>query len=280
MAPPATAPPLTILEPPRRWDGPPLRELWRFRDLLGTLALRDLKVRYKQTVLGLFWVLAQPFAAAGVFAFVFGRVASLEAPGGVPYFLFTFAGLQAWLLFSNTLTRSTNALVGNFQLVQKVYFPRLILPLSTVVASLLDFLIVMVLFTVLLLLQWHLPGVEVLWAPVCLALLLALALGLGFASSALAVAYRDVRHAQPVLTQLLLYASPVAYAVTVVPERYRGVYLLNPIAPILETFRYALLGTGDPPWTAFGIAAAVCVVVFIGGMIVFTRLDRMFADVI
>lgn len=257
-----------------------LAELWRFRDLLLTFATRDLKLRYKQTALGVTWVLFQPLIGAGIFSFVFGNVAGFSAPGGTPYFVFTFVGMLAWGLFSKTLSRASTSLVSDAHLISKIYFPRLILPLSKSFAALIDLAVALGLLVVLLLVFWHLPGPEVLLMPVILFLLLLLALGIGFFATALAVKYRDVNYIVPVAVQFLLYASPVAYSVREVPPAYRDYYYLNPLTSLLEAFRWSVLGTGELALSYLAWSAAACVIVFVGGALVFKRLERSFADVV
>lgn len=257
-----------------------LAELWRFRDLLLTFATRDLKLRYKQTALGVTWVLFQPLIGAGIFSFVFGNVAGFSAPGGTPYFVFTFVGMLAWGLFSKTLSRASTSLVSDAHLISKIYFPRLILPLSKSFAALIDLAVALGLLVVLLLVFWHLPGPEVLLMPVILLLLLLLALGIGFFATALAVKYRDVNYIVPVAVQFLLYASPVAYSVREVPPAYRDYYYLNPLTSLLEAFRWSVLGTGELALSYLAWSAAACVIVFVGGALVFKRLERSFADVV
>lgn len=277
-APPAR--PLLTIRPSRGWAVVDVREVWEFRDLLVSLAGRDLKIRYKQTVLGVLWVVLLPLTAAGIFAFVFGGVAKLETPGGVPYFLFTFTGLLAWNLFNGTLGRASSVMVGNEHLVSKVYFPRLILPLSTVSTGLIDLAVASGMLIILLIAFWHLPGVEILLLPVCLTLLLMLSLGAGMAATALAVSYRDIGYILPVLLQLLLYLSPIAYPLAEVPERFRAIYSLNPLVPLLEAFRWSVLGVGTVPWGGLAYAAVVSLLVLVGGALVFRRMERRFADVI
>jgi lipopolysaccharide transport system permease protein len=272
--------PLLTIQPRSRWAALDLREVWLFRDLLLTLAGRDLKVRYKQTVLGVMWVILQPLIAAGIFAFVFGGVANLEAPGAVPYFLFSFVGLLAWGVFSSTLNRTSGVMVGNEHLVSKVYFPRLILPLTNIFATLIDFMVALGMLVILLAVFWHFPAANLLLMPVCVLLLLMLALGVGFAATALNVSYRDVGYITPVAVQFLLYASPVAYSVQEVPEAYRTVYMLNPLAPLLEAFRWSILGVGQVHWGFVTYAAAVCIGTFVVGAFVFKSMERKFADVI
>lgn len=275
-----TQKPVATIRPPSGWSSFDVGELWRYRGLLRTLAIRDLKVRYKQTALGVVWVVFQPFAAAGIFSFVFGAVANFEAPGGVPYFLFTFAGLQAWNVFAQTALKATNSLVSNSHLVQKIYFPRLLMPLSSLATTLVDFGVVMVALAALVVVFWTPPGLTILLLPVPLAILMMIALGLGLTATAISVRYRDIQFVLPVLVQLALYASPVAYAVAEVPERYRSLYLLNPVAAPLEAFRYAVFGTGDPRPGYLAYSAAVASLILMVGVLIFKRLERGFADVI
>lgn len=257
-----------------------LAELWRYRDLWLTLALRDIKLRYRQTALGVAWVVLLPLLASGVFTLVFGVVAKLPSDGS-PYFLFVFAGFLGWTSFQNTLQRCSISLVGNSVLITRVYFPRIILPASTILASLLDFAVGMTLFTVLLLVRGEMPGIaSLLLVPVMLALLQLLALGLGLFMAALTVHFRDVQYVLPFLIQLLLYASPVAYGVAAVPPHLRRYYLLNPVAPLLDTLRSVLLGRGDIHWLAVGGSTLATVVLLVAGTMFFLYQDRRYADVI
>ena len=236
--------PHVILQPPSGWQAVHLPELWQARDLLLSLAARDVKLRYRQTALGILWVVLQPLIAAGIFTFVFGKVARLPAPEGVPYLVFSFAGLLAWNAFNATLTKSSSCLVGNAQLVSKVYFPRLILPLSTVVSVLLDFAVSLVVMALLLMIFHVPPHLSLLLLPAWLGLIVLLALGVGLYGAALMVSYRDVQYVLPVATQFLLYASPVGYALSAVPARWRDLFALNPLTGLLEGFRWSLLGVG------------------------------------
>jgi lipopolysaccharide transport system permease protein len=271
-------PHLTI-RPSTGWASIGLPELWRFRGLLAALAGRDLKLRYKQTVLGIAWVLLQPMIAAGIFAFVFGRMARLSSDG-VSSFLFAFAGLVAWGLFSNVLTRGSLSLIGNAQMISKVFFPRLALPLSTVLSALVDFGVSVLLLAMLMLAYRHAPPLRLLACPLWIALLLMLASGVGFIASALTVNYRDVQHVMPVVVQFLLYASPVGYSLSAVPERWRFWYQLNPLAIELTALRGTMLGTPMPGagWMAYAAAASAATVVV--GAMAFRRMERRFADVI
>ncbi len=269
--------PLVRIRPPRRWEALDLRALWRFRDLLWALAMRDVKLRYRQTALGVLWVVFQPLLGAGIFAFVFGRVAKLDS-GGVPYVLFSYAGLLAWNLFHGTVFKAANSLVGNSALVSRVFFPRLLLPFSSTISSLLDFAVGLLAGFVLMFAQGRPPAISGSLLLVLL-LLLGLALGLGLICASLAVAYRDVIHLLPVGLQLLLYASPVGYAVTAIPAEWRELYLLNPLAPLLEAFRASLLG-GPVDYHALTRSAAITFVIFVTGLLTFRRRERQFADVI
>jgi lipopolysaccharide transport system permease protein len=271
--------PLLVIEPPSPWAALEVSEVWRFRDLLVALAARDVKLRYRQTVLGVAWVMLQPLLAAAIFAFVFGRVAKLPSEGA-PYFVFAFAGMMGWNAFGQTITKAGFSLIGNAHLVSKVYFPRLILPLSTLFSTLIDFAVALVLVVGMMVWYGINPGWAVLTLPVWLALLLLLAMGVSFFVAALMVSYRDVQYVVPVVLQLLTYASPVAYAVSAVPERFRDAYMLNPLAGLLQVFRWSLLGAGEVHWGWVGYSAGMAVAVFVIGAYAFRRMERQFADVI
>jgi lipopolysaccharide transport system permease protein len=271
--------PLMTIRASSGWTAINLRELWQFRDLLLTLALRDLKLRYKQTALGVVWVVLQPLMAAGIFSFVFGKVAKLPSDG-VPYFLFSYAGLLGWNLFNSTLTKTSGCLVGNSQLISKVFFPRLVLPLSTVPSVMIDFAVAAGMMTVLMIIYNVAPGWSLLLLPIWMAILLMLSLGIGLCAASLAVSYRDVQYILPVFLQILLYASPIAYAVSAVPEHLRPIYLINPLSSVLEAFRWSLLGVGSPTPGTIAYAAAVSGTVFLLGTFSFKRMERRFADVI
>ena len=257
-----------------------LRELWRYRDLWLTLALRDIKLRYRQTALGVARVVLLHLLASGIFTLVFGKIAGLPSDGS-PYFLFVFAGYLSWNAFQNTLQRCGISLIGNTALVTKVYFPRIILPAASVLASLLDFAIGVAILMLLLLVRGELPSPATLaLVPLLMLILQMLALGLGLFSAALSVRFRDVTYVVPFLIQLLLYASPVAYGVTAVPSGLRRFYLLNPVAPLLDGLRTALLGRGEIHWTAIGASSAVSVALLAAGTLFFLYQDRQYADVI
>ncbi len=267
------------IRPRKGWVALDLKEVWQYRDLLFTLAGRDVKLRYRQTVLGAAWVVLQPLLTAGIFSVVFGRVAKLPSDG-LPYFLFSYAGLLAWNAFSGTLGKASTVLLGNANLVSKIYFPRLILPLSTVFSTLLDFGVALVMMAVLMVIFGVVPHIGILLLPVWLLLILMTAIGLGLFTSALAVSYRDVQYILPVLIQFGLYATPVAYAVSAVPQDLRPWYFLNPLSGLLEAFRWSLLGVGSLPIGYVLYSAAMAIGLFFIGLFAFRRMERRFADVI
>ena len=271
--------PFLTLRARRGWAALDLREIWNFRDLLVTLANRDLKLRYKQTVLGVAWVILQPLLSAGVFSFVFGTVARLPSTG-VPYLVFSFAGLLGWNFFSGVLSKVSSSLVGNSSLISKIFFPRLVLPLSTVISALVDLGVSAGMMAVLMIVYHIVPSATLLLLPVTLLILSALALGLGLWTAALMVSYRDVQYILPVFLNILLYASPVAYGVAAVPARWRWVYLLNPLTPPLEALRAGLLGQAFPDVRSLLVSAGIAAALLTAGLYAFKRMERTFADVI
>ena len=271
--------PVLVIRPPRKWAPFNLRELWQFRGLANRLVRRDLTLRYRQTVLGVIWVVLQPLLAAGIFAFVFGRVAGLSSDG-VPYFAFAFAGMLAWNVFSSVVTRMSGSLLTNAELVSKIFFPRLALPLSTIGSVFVDFLVGLGMMVVI----WLVAGIVPSWAlvtlPIWLLGVLLLSSGIGILAAALMVPYRDMQYVTPVAVQLLLFISPVAYSLASVPGGARFLFELNPLTGLLEGFRWALLGVGDlqvfPTVWAFACAIAF----FAIGSFGFAHMERRFADVI
>jgi lipopolysaccharide transport system permease protein len=258
---------------------PDFAELWRFRDLCIALGRRDVTLRYRQTLLGVVWVVLQPAIAGGLFSLVFGVVAGLPSEG-VPYFLFAYTGFVGWGAFHNALARSASSLLAQSNLVTKVYFPRLVLPLSGLFSSVVDFAVGL-LSVALLIAVYQVPiGLSLLALPFWVLLLHAMGLGIGTLAASLSVRYRDLQHALPVLVQLVLYASPVGYAVRAVPERFQGWFALNPLAGALDGFRWSLLGTAPPSATGVTLAIAGAVVALVLGATVFARFERRLADVI
>jgi lipopolysaccharide transport system permease protein len=270
---------VVVIRPPSRWAPLNLREVWEFRDLLRRLTIRDLKLRYKQTALGVAWVVIQPLLAAGILSFVFGSVANLPSDG-VPYFVFSFVGLVIWNLFSQILTKSSMSLVANAGLVSKIFFPRLVLPLSTVGSTMVDFCVALVMGAVVIAVGGVAPGWALITLPVWVAMALLLGAGVGLATSALAVQYRDVSQILPVATQLLLYATPVAYAISAVPKSAQRFVELNPLTGIVTGFRWAAIDTPAPSVASAAWSAVAAVVLFFVGAFVFARREQRFADVI
>jgi len=254
--------------------------LWSYRELGYFLVWRDLKVRYKQTVFGALWAIIQPFMLMVVFSLFLGRISGI-APAGVPYPLFAFSGLVPWMLVSQSVVGSSNSLVSASNLIQKVYFPRLLLPISAIGSNLLDFLIAMVVLVLMMLYFGIVPSLVILWLVPFTVLGLAAALAAGIWLSALNVRYRDIRYAVPFLIQLWLFASPVVYSSEFVPAQWRAFYQLNPMAVVLEGFRWALLGQGAPPPVGvIAVSTVATTVVLALGVAYFRRVERTFADVI
>ena len=258
---------------------PDLGEVWRFRDLCFALGRRDVTLRYRQTLLGVVWVVLQPLIAGGLFAVVFGKIAGLKSEG-VPYFVFAYAGFIAWGAFQNVLSRSSSALLAQSNLVTKVYFPRLVLPISTLFSSFVDFAVGLGSLGVLLVIFRVNLGWPLLTLPFWVFILHAMGLGLGTLASAFTVRFRDLNYALPILTQLLMYASPVAYSTTVVPIAYRRYFLMNPLSGALDGFRWSVLGTSPPGVTGTLIALVGAVVSVLVGAAIFARYERQLADVI
>ena len=273
------AQPRQRIRPPQRLPRPALRELWDARELLSALSIRDVTVRFRQTALGAVWILLGPLLSAGIFTFLFGRVADLPSDG-IPYFAFSYGGLLGWTLFSATLTKSATSLTMNAPLLTKIYFPRMVLPLSSVLGTLINLAISGSVMALLLVAY----DIGVTWRlallPVWLLLILALSLGLGFILAGADVSWRDVSIFTPVLTSLLLYVTPVAYATAAVPANLRSIYLLNPTATLLEGVRWSLFGTGTlrPGYLAYSVAW--CVVAPVVGALAFTKMEIKFADVV
>ncbi|MCB0494173.1 MAG: ABC transporter permease [Cyclobacteriaceae bacterium] len=255
------------------------RELRDYKDLLYFLVLRGIKAKYAQSILGIGWAVIQPLFTTLVFTIVFGNLAKVTSDG-LPYFIFSLTGMVCWNYFSGTLTESTNSLVMNANMISKVYFPRLVLPLAAVFSKLLDFIIGMILL-IIFLFVYRIPlSAEVLMLPVLILLLLMTSIGMGMLLSAMAVQYRDVRHAMTFLSQLLMYAAPVVYPASSVPEQYQTLYALNPMVGVIEGFRAALLHSRSMPWDFIAIGAVTATVLLIVGAMYFRKMERVFADVV
>jgi len=269
---------LTVIRPSRGWVPIDFRALAAYNELLYFLTWREVKVRYKQTLLGFAWAIIQPFFMMVVFTLFFGTLAKVPSEG-IPYPLFSYAALLPWTLFAEGITRSSTSLVQEANLVQKVYFPRLVLPLSGVLSPLVDFCIAFIILIGMMFYYGYAPMLQVLWLPVFVLLALVTALGVGLWLSAINVRYRDVRYVIPFLIQLWLFASPVIYASSLLPARFQWVYGLNPMAGVIEGFRWALLGT-EPPSAMMAVSVAVVVIILISGAFYFRRSEKTFADVV
>ena len=269
----------TIIQPRRGFWNLELRDLWDYRELLFFLVWRDVKVRYKQTALGVAWAVLQPLLATLIFSIFFGRLARLPSDG-VPYPVFALAGLVPWQFFASGLTQSSNSLVASQSLITKVYFPRLIIPIATVIASLVDFFFAFIILMGMLGYYGIKPGVSIFLLPlyVLLAVLTTLAAGLWL--SALNVQFRDVKHTVPFLAQFWMFATPVVYPSSLVPARWRVWYGLNPMAGVVEGFRHALLGRATTPGPMVWVSAGAVVALLFGGVLYFRRMETTFADVV
>jgi len=276
----AAAVPTIIIEPSRGWVSLKLRELWEYRELLYFLTWRDVKVRYKQTVLGAAWAIIQPFFTMVVFSLFFGKLAKVPSDG-IPYPIFSFAALVPWTFFANGLSQSSNSLVGSANLIKKVYFPRLVVPISGVLGGLPDFaLSFLVLIGMMVYYGLYPTAVSVLWLPVFLLLALVTALGVGLWLAALNVEYRDIRYIVPFLTQFWLFATPIAYPASLLSEPWRTVYGLNPMVGVVEGFRWALLGRGQAPGPMVAVSGLAALAILVTGAYYFRRMEKNFADVV
>jgi lipopolysaccharide transport system permease protein len=271
--------PVTVIRPSRGLFDLGLGEVWQHRELLYFLVWRDLKVRYSQAALGTAWAILQPLLAAAIFTVIFGVFAKLPSDG-IPYPVFVLAAILPWTYFSEAVRRSSFGLVGDSELVKKVYFPRLLIPLANIVSPLIDFF--MALMVLLALMVWYgiWPGFNLLFVPVLLVMSAGLALALGLWIGPVNVRYRDVMHTMPFLLQIWMYATPIVYPLSMVPDRYKALYSLNPTVGLIEGFRWALLGKGSVDVFALSISVVMIVVLLVTGVLWFKRAERTFADVI
>ena len=267
--------PLVVIEPSRGWIPVNLRDLWNYRDLLTILAMRDIKVRYKQTLLGAAWAVIQPLFTMLIFTFFFGRLAGMPSDG-IPYSVFAYAGLLPWTFFSNAVTQSGNSLVGNSNLITKIYFPRMIIPMASVASGLLDFLIASVLLAVLMFYYDIGLSVNILMIPILIILTALLATGVGMWMSALNVKFRDIRYALPFLVQLGLFASGI---ITPIPDNWRWLLIVNPIAGLIDAFRAACFGTPFD-WLSLSVSAGVTLAILTYSAVTFRRMEKSFADLL
>ena len=270
---------LQLYRPSNGWVALNLGEVWRYRELLYFLVWRDLKVRYKQTAFGAAWAIIQPLGTMLVFSLFFGRLAKVPSDN-IPYPLFTFCALVPWTFFAYGLSQASDSLVGSGNLIKKVYFPRLVIPLAGVTSGVVDFCLAFVVLLGLMTYYHVVPSSNIVFLPLLLLLALITALGVGLWLSALNVQYRDVRYVLPFLIQFWMFATPIAYPSSLLSERWRTVYALNPMVGVVEGFRWALLRSGSAPTAMLAVSAVVSVATLIGGAFYFRRMEKLFADVV
>jgi lipopolysaccharide transport system permease protein len=270
--------PVTLIEPKRGWMAINFRELWDYYELLYFLVWRDIKVRYKQTVLGAAWAVIQPLLSMAIFSIIFGHFAKIPSDG-VPYPIFVYAGLLPWTFFANAVGSSSVSVIGQANIIKKIYFPRLYIPIASIGVGLVDFAVSFLVYVGIMLWYMHLPGLSVLLLPVLLLLTVMLAAGVGLLLASVTVVYRDFRHVIPFMMQAWMYATPVVYPVAILPEKYRWVMALNPMAGVIGGFRSSLL---DQPidWLSLGISGVIATGLFAFGLYNFRRAERRFADIV
>jgi lipopolysaccharide transport system permease protein len=267
------------IEPSRGWASLKLRELWEYRELLYFLIWRDIKVRYKQTLLGAAWAIMQPLLAMLIFSIFFGRLAKIPSDG-VPYPIFSYAALVPWMFFAGALNQSSNSLVNSANLIKKVYFPRLAIPIAAVLSGVVDFLLAFVVLLGMMLYYGLLPALNTLWLPAFLLLALITSLGVGLWLSAMNVQFRDVRYTVPFLTQIWFFSTPVVYASSLLSEPWRTIYGLNPMVGVVEGFRWALLGTNTAPGPIVIASSLAALTILLSGAFYFRRMEKNFADIV
>ena len=273
--------PVLRIEASRGWVPLNLRELWEYRELLYFLTWRDIKVRYKQSVLGIAWAVIQPFVAMVVFTIFFGKLANL-GPEGVPYPIWNYAAMVPWTYFAFALTQSSNSLVGSSALLKKIYFPRLVVPIAATLSGLVDFAIAMTVLIPMMLVYGYAPTLNTLWLIPLVLLTFVTAFGIGLWFSALNVQFRDVKHAVPFLVQIWFFTTPIVYSAAdkITDPTWMAIYSLNPMVGVAEGFRWALLGLDTKPGPMILVSAVVSSVIFVGGLFYFRRMEKTFADVV
>jgi len=270
---------VTVIRPDRGWFDLDLGAVWRYRELFVVLMMRDIQVLYKQALLGAGWAILQPVFAVVIFSIIFGFIVRMPSEG-VPYPLFAFAGVLPWTYFAEAVRRSGVGLVTDAELVRKIYFPRIIMPLANVVSPLVDFCIAFVVLLVVMGFYGVAPNVKMLVIPFLMIVAALLALSIGLWLAPINVRFRDIKHTLPFMIQIWMYASPIVYPLSLVPEQWRTLYSLNPMVGVIEGFRWAVFGQGEPNFTALGMSAVIIVSLLAGGLIFFRRMERTFADVI
>jgi lipopolysaccharide transport system permease protein len=271
--------PLIHIKPSHGWVSINLQELWEYRELLYFLTWRDVKIRYKQTILGASWAIIQPFFTMVVFSLFFGKLGKIPSDG-VPYPIFAFAALVPWAFFSNSLTQSSNSLVSSANLLKKVYFPRLVSPISSILTGVVDFVLAFLVLLGMMVFYGLVPTMNIIWLPLLLLMVVLTSLGVGLWLSAMNVQFRDVKYTIPFLTQFWLFATPIAYPSSLLSEPWRTFYALNPMAGVVEGFRWALLGTDTAPGFMILVSGVIAVTLFLSGLLYFRRMEKTFADVV
>jgi lipopolysaccharide transport system permease protein len=265
--------------PSKGWRGINFHELWRYRELLYFLTWRDIKVLYKQTILGAGWAIIQPLFTMLIFTLFFGKLAKMPSDG-IPYPIFSFAALVPWTFFANGLAKSSQSLVNESNLIKKVYFPRLVIPMSAVLSSVVDFVLAFIVLLIMMFIYRIVPSLALLWLPAFILLAIITSLGVGLWLTAMNVQFRDVRYTVPFLVQAWMFATPIAYPSSLLSEPWRTIYGINPMAGVIEGFRWALLGTNSAPGPIIYVSAAVAAIVLVSGAFYFRRMEKTFADVV
>lgn len=268
-----------LIKPSRGWAALNLKDLWIYRELVYFMTWRDLKVRYKQTLLGASWAVLQPFLTMVVFSIFFGELAKVPSDN-IPYPIFSFTALLPWTLFSKALTDASKSLVSSSHMITKVYFPRIILPLASILAGVVDFLVAFVVLLGMMVFYGIAPTVKIWTLPLFLLLALVTALGVGLWLSALNVLYRDINYATHFITQFWMFITPIAYSSSMIPEQWKLVYAINPMAGVVNGFRWALLGVGEAPGATLLVSTSVAILLLISGLFYFRRMERLFADMV
>lgn len=267
------------IQPTKGWTSLKVKEVWDYRELITIFVWRDLKVRYRQTVIGVLWAILQPFLTMVIFSIFFGRLAGIPSDG-IPYPVFSFAALVPWTFFANSISLSANSLIGNPEMIKKIYFPRLTMPIASILAGFVDFVLAFIILLGMMLFYGYFPTINTLWLPFFILLAVMTAVGVGLWLGAMNVKYRDVRYMVPFIIQAWLFATPVAYPSSLLTGPWRTLYGLNPMASVVEGFRWALLGTAAVPGSMVAVSFVVSCLLLISGIFYFRRMEKTFADVI
>lgn len=268
-----------IIEPTHGWVNLQLRELWEFRELLYFFTWRDIKVRYKQTILGASWAIIQPFFTMVIFSLFFGSLAQIPSDG-IPYPIFSYTALVPWQFFASGLGQAANSLVGSAHMLRKIYFPRLVMPVATILSNLVDFVLAFAVLLAMMVYFGIMPTANIIWLPFFLLLALITALGAGLWLSVMNVQFRDIRYAVPFITQFWFFATPITYPSSLLDEPWRTIFGLNPMVGVVEGFRWVLLDSNQPPGMMAAVSAVAAVLLLVSGLFYFRRMEKTFADVV